>query len=190
MTATRIVLQSRVLISAQPDALARHFTLMPFCSCACRGRLEVRVPLVAAGAGFTTIVSGSARAQVPASAAGDALTVDQAVVLAIKTNRSVRTSELEVYKAEDAIVSVRTRRKPIFQVDVLEARLVSDLNIRFISSRRRAAEYASPSSALRPFRKNCAWRRNRSRNNGPCCATSCRPSSPARRSNRAVRYWR
>lgn len=72
-------------------------------------------------------------AQVATAAAAEPLTVDQAVVLAIKTNRSVRTSELEVYKAEDAIASVRTRRKPIFQVDVLEARLVSDLNIRFMA---------------------------------------------------------
>jgi outer membrane protein TolC len=76
-------------------------------------------------------LTASAHAQVPAAAASETLTVDQAVALAIQANRSIRTSELDVHKADDAIASARTRRKPIFQVDLLEARLVSDLNIQF-----------------------------------------------------------
>lgn len=66
----------------------------------------------------------------PQSAAG-ALTVDQAVAVGLAQNRSLKNAETDVARAEDEIAALRTRRRPAFQVNILESRLLGELNLYF-----------------------------------------------------------
>jgi outer membrane protein TolC len=59
------------------------------------------------------------------------LTIDQAVALGLQQNRSIASLALEVKKTEDAIASLRTQRRPVFEVNFLEGRLLGQLNLHF-----------------------------------------------------------
>lgn len=62
---------------------------------------------------------------------GDILTIDQAVALGLQHNRAIRRGELEVQKIEDSLAILRTRRRPAFQINFLEGRLLADMRLSF-----------------------------------------------------------
>jgi outer membrane protein TolC len=53
------------------------------------------------------------------SAAGERLTIEQAVELALRHNRLLQPDELEVEKAAERVAIARTRRLPQFEFDFL-----------------------------------------------------------------------
>jgi outer membrane protein TolC len=59
------------------------------------------------------------------------LTIDQAVALGLQQNRSIGSLVLEVKKTEDALASLHTQRRPAFEVNFLEGRLLAQLNLHF-----------------------------------------------------------
>jgi outer membrane protein TolC len=62
---------------------------------------------------------------------GEVLTLDQAIALGLQQNRSIRSDRVDVQKAEDSLASIKTRRRPTFEVNFLEARLLADVNLDF-----------------------------------------------------------
>src|SRR5262245_60253183 len=76
---------------------------------------------------------------VPASAWGfgdqsspeEALTLEQAVALALENNRLVKNAGLEVSKQEDSLTIARTRRLPIFDAKVFGSILLQPLDFTF-----------------------------------------------------------
>jgi outer membrane protein TolC len=50
------------------------------------------------------------------TSAGELLTLEQALALALQANRNVENAALEVRKAEDSVAAVRTRRLPILHL--------------------------------------------------------------------------
>jgi outer membrane efflux protein len=61
----------------------------------------------------------------------ETLSLDQAVTLALKANRSIQTADLEVKKAGDQIAAERTRRLPSLSLSTLAAQRVTALDFRF-----------------------------------------------------------
>ena len=59
------------------------------------------------------------------------LTLDQAVSLALKNNRLVKVSQLEVRKSENAVAATRTYRLPQFKFNMFEAQLLSRVDFTF-----------------------------------------------------------
>jgi outer membrane protein TolC len=76
---------------------------------------------------------------VPASALGsedqsspeEVLTLEQAVALALESNRVVKNAGLEVSKQEDSLMVARTRRLPIFDVKVFGSILLQPIDFTF-----------------------------------------------------------
>ena len=76
---------------------------------------------------------------VPASALGsedqsspeEVLTLEQAVALALESNRLVKNAGLEVSKQEDSLMVARTRRLPIFDVKVFGSILLQPIDFTF-----------------------------------------------------------
>jgi outer membrane protein TolC len=61
----------------------------------------------------------------------ETLTLDQAVALALKSNRLVRAAELEVEKADDAVEMARTYRLPQFSFRLYELQFLAKSNFLF-----------------------------------------------------------
>ncbi|HEU4400878.1 MAG TPA: TolC family protein [Candidatus Polarisedimenticolia bacterium] len=85
---------------------------------------------------WTGIVAGPnvARAEERGSSprsAGDVLTLEQAVALALENNRLVRNAALEAAKAVDSLASFRTNRLPAIDLTALESQTLADLKFRF-----------------------------------------------------------
>jgi len=61
----------------------------------------------------------------------DRLSLEQAVTLALQSNRLVKVAEIDVQKAANDIKAARTRRLPAFEADVLELRLFHSVDLAF-----------------------------------------------------------
>ncbi|HEV8146100.1 MAG TPA: TolC family protein [Bryobacteraceae bacterium] len=61
----------------------------------------------------------------------DELTLEQAIALALKSNRIVRAAQLEVMKADDQVLVARTYRLPQFNVRLYELQLLARSNFLF-----------------------------------------------------------
>src|SRR5262245_61702205 len=69
--------------------------------------------------------------QSPAASGADTLTLEEAINLALRDNRQVKTTALEVSKYEDRLAAVRTRRAPEFKMNALSSQLLSSLDFKF-----------------------------------------------------------
>jgi len=69
--------------------------------------------------------------QSPAASAAETLTLEEAITMALRDNRQVKTAALEVSKSEDRLAAVRTRRLPEFKVSALSSQLLSSLDFKF-----------------------------------------------------------
>jgi len=67
----------------------------------------------------------------PAAVCADELTLDQAIDLAIRSNRPVKNARLEVEKSGHQIEVARTYRLPSFHVDLFEGQFMAPLNFSF-----------------------------------------------------------
>jgi outer membrane protein TolC len=65
------------------------------------------------------------------STSGGALTLDQAVALALESNRQVRIKQLAVDKVEDQLAAARTLRLPMFNLYTLGSQQLSNIDFRF-----------------------------------------------------------
>jgi outer membrane protein TolC len=63
--------------------------------------------------------------------AREILTLDQAITLALRDNRTVKNSELAVTKVDDRLAATRTLRLPQFNVYALGAQSLAQLNFQF-----------------------------------------------------------
>jgi hypothetical protein len=61
----------------------------------------------------------------------EVLTLQQAVPLALESNRSVRNAELEVSKQEDNLFVARTRRLPSFDLNLFGSILLQPIDLTF-----------------------------------------------------------
>jgi outer membrane protein len=77
-----------------------------------------------------TLMPGVAAAQ-PAPRAGERLSLEQAVRIAVEHNRQLASARLEVTKAEDQIAIARTRRLPIFSTEAQASQLLSPVSFAF-----------------------------------------------------------
>jgi outer membrane protein len=64
-------------------------------------------------------------------AAADFLTLEQAIQLALRDNRQVKTAALELDKSEDRLAAARTRRLPEFKFNALGSQLLSSIDFKF-----------------------------------------------------------
>lgn len=64
-------------------------------------------------------------------ASREALTLDQAITLALEHNRLIKNEKLEVEKAETRVEIARTRRLPQFEVDLLALQTITPIDFRF-----------------------------------------------------------
>ncbi|HEU0174233.1 MAG TPA: TolC family protein [Blastocatellia bacterium] len=64
-------------------------------------------------------------------AAAEVLTLEQAIALALRDNRQIKTTMLEVNKSEDRLAAARTRRLPEFKFNALGSQLLSSLDFKF-----------------------------------------------------------
>jgi outer membrane protein TolC len=69
--------------------------------------------------------------QSPTASAAETLTLEEAITLALRDNRQVKTAALEVSKFEDRLAAVRTRRLPEFKISALSSQLLSSLDFKF-----------------------------------------------------------
>src|SRR6185295_17419717 len=74
--------------------------------------------------GIPCVVSGQQSAR-------EILTLDQAISLALRDNRSVKNSQLAVAKVDDRLAATRTLRLPAFNVYALGAQQLAPLNFQF-----------------------------------------------------------
>ena len=65
------------------------------------------------------------------ASAAETLTLEEAIKLALRDNRQVKTATLEVSKSADRLAAVRTRRLPEFKVSALSSQLLSSLDFKF-----------------------------------------------------------
>lgn len=61
----------------------------------------------------------------------EVLTLEQAIALALRDNRQVKSAALEVHKAEDRLAAARTRRLPEFKFNALGSQLLSSIDFKF-----------------------------------------------------------
>lgn len=81
-----------------------------------------------------TIFAGSAltvTAQEPAGMSGDSLTLEQAIEIALKNNRSVKNAKLEAEKGGDQVAALKTRRLPGIKLDSLLSQPLSKFETTF-----------------------------------------------------------
>jgi outer membrane protein TolC len=64
-------------------------------------------------------------------AAAEVLTLEQVIALALRDNRQIKTTMLEVNKSEDRLAAARTRRLPEFKFNALGSQLLSSLDFKF-----------------------------------------------------------
>ena len=76
------------------------------------------------------ILPAAARGQSPAPR-GEALTLDEAITLALRHNRLLQNEELEVAKAADRLAAARTLRRPSFDFSLLQLQLLTPVDFRF-----------------------------------------------------------
>jgi len=69
--------------------------------------------------------------QSPPASAGEMLSLEQAIALALRDNRQVKNSALEVDKFGDRLAAARTHRLPEFKVSALGSQLLSSLDFKF-----------------------------------------------------------
>lgn len=87
-------------------------------------RLILSLLLIAAGA------IHQANAQVNDSA-GDVLTLDQAIAMALRSNRETQNARLEIEKANDKLHAYRTRRLPSFKISSLVSQPLNTVDTTF-----------------------------------------------------------
>jgi outer membrane protein TolC len=96
---------------------------------------------VAAASLLAAVSNGSAFAQEPAAPSGaEVLTLQDAVALALRNNRSVSVAAMEVERAEWKIGAAKTRALPNFEVEALAPTRWSKRRVRF------------PATSTRPWR--------------------------------------
>jgi outer membrane protein TolC len=80
---------------------------------------------------FVLASSTNVLCQSPAVSAAETLTLEEAITLALRDNRQVKTAALEVNKFEDRLAAIRTRRLPEFKINALSSQLLSSLDFKF-----------------------------------------------------------
>lgn len=88
------------------------------------GRLLRRLPVLVALFAITQLALGQ-------QAASEVLTLDQAITLALRDNRQIKSSQLAVGKVDDQRASARTMRLPTFNLYVLGSQQLASLNFTF-----------------------------------------------------------
>ena len=73
----------------------------------------------------------SARAQNQSSSPSEALTLDQAIKVALQNNRSAKNARLETDKADENLAAARTHRLPSFKINTLIAQPLSTFDTVF-----------------------------------------------------------
>src|SRR5215475_10166124 len=63
--------------------------------------------------------------------AGEKLTLEEAIALALRENRQIKNSALEVEKFDFRISAARTHRLPEFKITALGSQLLSSLDFKF-----------------------------------------------------------
>jgi outer membrane protein len=74
---------------------------------------------------FPAVVSGQS------APAGDRLSLDTAIRLAIENNRALETARLQINKAESDLAATRTRRLPLFETTVQGSELLTPVDFAF-----------------------------------------------------------
>jgi len=67
----------------------------------------------------------------PADRASERLSLDEAIRLAVANNRQVQSARLQIEKAEADVQTARTRRLPVFEIDVTAAHLLMPVDFTF-----------------------------------------------------------
>ena len=80
---------------------------------------------------FTALFLIAAASPAAAQSAGSALTVDEAVAIALAHNRRIANADLEVEKATQDVLAARTRRLPQFSIDTQLSQLLKPIDILF-----------------------------------------------------------
>src|SRR5262249_5130721 len=75
--------------------------------------------------------ASAARAQQPAAPDAELLTLDRAIELAVRGNRTVESAEIEVDKAGDQLAATHTKRFPSVNVYVLGSQNLTPINFKF-----------------------------------------------------------
>ncbi len=88
-----------------------------------------RILVIAALA--TLAASSVARGQEPAETSAETLTLERAVELALRDNRTVRSSAIEIDKAGDRLAAGRTKRFPAFNLYLLGAQNLTPIDFTF-----------------------------------------------------------
>ena len=73
----------------------------------------------------------------PLAAAGERLTLDAAIQLALAHNRQLEAARLQVQRGDEDVAVARSRRLPIFESEITAAQLVSPVGC----SRRRLRRF-------------------------------------------------
>jgi outer membrane protein TolC len=85
-------------------------------------------------------VPGVVAAQSP-SAMGERLSLDTAIRLALENNRQVQSAHLQVLKADEDIEVARTRRLPVFDIEVQASQLLTPVDFGFPADTRAPARF-------------------------------------------------
>lgn len=88
---------------------------------------------VMAIAAVTAFTGGSlsATCQQQTTSVSEGLTLDQAINIALQNNRSAKNAKLEVEKASDRVVTLRTRRLPSLKLNTLVSQPLSTFDTNF-----------------------------------------------------------
>lgn len=82
---------------------------------------------------FMVVAAGNAQAPSGRGSqpAGELLTIERAIALALEHNRGLQIAELEALKVDDQIAATRTRRLPNSKLSVLGSQLLSEVSFEF-----------------------------------------------------------
>jgi outer membrane protein TolC len=77
------------------------------------------------------LAPGVVAAQTAPSSMGERLSLDRAIRLALENNRQLQSARLQVLKADDDIEIARTRRLPVFNIEVQASQLLTPVDFGF-----------------------------------------------------------
>jgi len=91
--------------------------------------IRILIPLLFAAAPAMGQQGTPAREAAPA--AGEILTLERAIALAVENNRGLQIAKIETHKAQDQLAVTRTKRLPQSNLSVLGSQLLSKLSFEF-----------------------------------------------------------
>src|SRR6266508_1697645 len=76
-------------------------------------------------------ILGSSAPALSQTGGGPPLTIEQAIAIAVDNNRLLKIKALDVAKADHDLAALKTRRRPNFDVTMLDGTLAAPLNFTF-----------------------------------------------------------